>query len=293
MELTHASFFSGVGGPDLGLERAVANRQLQRDRPLRQRRPRRAMARRFLNLATSPLSPTLRGSRTIRTRRTGDTMPRIWTGEPPPSGQPDSRARLTLRRRQAARLRPRLRGRSCRYSLRPCLRLPWACGAMAHPPPSSLETSRDFNPVMPVATLGTPSCAGRTRVRVGYLVLDAQHFGVPQRRRRVFILGLDTRRVSSADDAAEVLSVGSRCGRHRRRASKRGRELPPEIPQALSSLAKGTASATTTPTITSSRDTAAPPTGRLLPWTLGARPWGITATRWARRSADGGSTSNW
>ena len=54
---------------------------------------------------------------------------------------------------------------------------------------------------------------------VAFRVLDARHFGVPQRRRRVFILGLR----SSADDptgrvaaerAAAVLAVGTRCDRH-------------------------------------------------------------------------------
>jgi site-specific DNA-cytosine methylase len=54
---------------------------------------------------------------------------------------------------------------------------------------------------------------------VAYRVLDARHFGVPQRRRRVFILGLR----SEADDptgrlaaecAAAVLAVGARCPRH-------------------------------------------------------------------------------
>jgi DNA (cytosine-5)-methyltransferase 1 len=47
-----------------------------------------------------------------------------------------------------------------------------------------------------------------------YRVLDARHFGVPQRRRRVFIVALDARRGATADDAAEVLAVGTRCDRH-------------------------------------------------------------------------------
>jgi DNA-cytosine methyltransferase len=47
-----------------------------------------------------------------------------------------------------------------------------------------------------------------------YRILDARYFGVPQRRRRVFIVALDARRGATADDAAEVLSVGSRCDRH-------------------------------------------------------------------------------
>lgn len=49
---------------------------------------------------------------------------------------------------------------------------------------------------------------------VGYRVLDARYFGVPQRRRRVFILGDATGGRAGAKRAAEVLSVGSRCRRH-------------------------------------------------------------------------------
>ena len=54
---------------------------------------------------------------------------------------------------------------------------------------------------------------------VAYRVLDARHFGVPQRRRRVFILGLrsdpdDPDGRVAAERAAQVLSVGARCRRH-------------------------------------------------------------------------------
>jgi DNA (cytosine-5)-methyltransferase 1 len=49
---------------------------------------------------------------------------------------------------------------------------------------------------------------------VGYRVLDARYFGVPQRRRRVFILGDSLGGRAGAERAAEVLSVGSRCRRH-------------------------------------------------------------------------------
>lgn len=49
---------------------------------------------------------------------------------------------------------------------------------------------------------------------VGYRTLDARHFGVPQRRRRVFIVGLTPGGRAGAERAAEVLSVGSRCDRH-------------------------------------------------------------------------------
>lgn len=63
--------------------------------------------------------------------------------------------------------------------------------------------------------------AGRL-VELGYgwafRVLDAQFFGVPQRRRRVFILALrcgddDPDGRVAAERAAAVLAVGSRCGR--------------------------------------------------------------------------------
>lgn len=46
-----------------------------------------------------------------------------------------------------------------------------------------------------------------------YRVLDAQWFGVPQRRRRVFILALDLDRHPDPDSAAEVLAIGTSCRR--------------------------------------------------------------------------------
>ena len=46
-----------------------------------------------------------------------------------------------------------------------------------------------------------------------YRVLDAQWFGVPQRRRRVWLLALDADRHPDPDGPAEVLAVGTRCGR--------------------------------------------------------------------------------
>jgi site-specific DNA-cytosine methylase len=49
---------------------------------------------------------------------------------------------------------------------------------------------------------------------VGYRILDARYFGVPQRRRRVFILGDALGGRAGAERAAEVLSVGSRCRWH-------------------------------------------------------------------------------
>jgi site-specific DNA-cytosine methylase len=46
-----------------------------------------------------------------------------------------------------------------------------------------------------------------------YRVLDAQWFGVPQRRRRVFLVALDAGRYPDPDGPGEVLAVGTRCSR--------------------------------------------------------------------------------
>lgn len=46
-----------------------------------------------------------------------------------------------------------------------------------------------------------------------YRVLDAQWFGVPQRRRRVFLVALDAGRYPDPDGPGQVLAVGTRCGR--------------------------------------------------------------------------------
>lgn len=66
---------------------------------------------------------------------------------------------------------------------------------------------------------------------VAYRTLDAQFFGVPQRRRRVFILGLrsdpnDTDGHLAAERAASVLSVGARCARHPATGQQEGPEPP-------------------------------------------------------------------
>ena len=46
-----------------------------------------------------------------------------------------------------------------------------------------------------------------------YRVLDAQWFGVPQRRKRVFILAIDARRYPDPNSAGQILAIGTRCGR--------------------------------------------------------------------------------
>jgi DNA (cytosine-5)-methyltransferase 1 len=69
-----------------------------------------------------------------------------------------------------------------------------------------------------------------------YRILDAQFSGVPQRRRRVFIVALHAESGFGADSAAEVLSVGSRCDGH----SATGDETGPDVAYSLAASSRGT-----------------------------------------------------
>jgi site-specific DNA-cytosine methylase len=71
-----------------------------------------------------------------------------------------------------------------------------------------------------------------------YRVLDARHFGVPQRRRRVFIVAIHARIDPSGDGPAEVLSVGSRCDRHPATGGEARAGAPGGAVPALTSLAR-------------------------------------------------------
>jgi len=57
---------------------------------------------------------------------------------------------------------------------------------------------------------------------VEWTVLDAQHFGVPQRRRRVFIVAWFDPRIGSADP---LLPVASRCQGHPQPGTTQGQDV--------------------------------------------------------------------
>jgi DNA (cytosine-5)-methyltransferase 1 len=77
----------------------------------------------------------------------------------------------------------------------------------------SSNGGRDFGVV-----LGTLADLG---YGVGWRIVDSRFFGVPQRRRRVFIVGAraDGDSAAAARRAGEILAVGSRCSGH---SSSRG-----------------------------------------------------------------------
>lgn len=77
----------------------------------------------------------------------------------------------------------------------------------------SLRTSQDSCQPTEVMRWGASSMSWPTFGAVGieWGTLDAQHFGVPQRRRRVFIVAWFDPRIGSRDP---LLPVAARCQRH-------------------------------------------------------------------------------
>lgn len=203
MELTHASFFSGAGGLDMGLERAgwrtVSFSEIEPYACA-------VLAERWPGVPNigSITAPELhrsasRGPGAIDGSPDDWTDATLWTG-----GFPCQDLSVAGKRRgMVAGTRSNLAHAFLDLVERhrpPALILENVPGLL------SSNKGRDFYALQ------------RRMAELGYVgayrVCDSQFFGVPQRRRRVFIVALDARRGFGADSAAEVLSVGSRCHRH-------------------------------------------------------------------------------
>ena len=200
VDLTHASFFSGVGGLDMGLERAgwrtVSFSEIDpyASAVLAQRWPGVPNLGNITSVASED-----RGNGQLRAGRDHWTRADLWTG-----GFPCQDLSVAGKRRGMG------------AGTRSGLAYSFLALAERHRPrfvllenvPGLLSShgGRDM-----AALVGALVELG---YGVGYRVLDARHFGVPQRRRRVFILGLTPGGRAGAERAAEVLSIGSRCRRH-------------------------------------------------------------------------------
>lgn len=196
MELTHASFFSGVGGLDLGLERAG-----------------------WRTVSFSEIDPY--ASAVLAERWPG--VPNLGDVVQLASGPPDAEC-LEHDARHATLWSGgfpcqdlSVAGKRAGFAgERSSLAFAFLDLVERHRPPAILlenvpgllssNGGKDFG-----ALLGRLAELG---YGWAYRILDAQYFGVPQRRRRVFILAFHVESGLGADSAAEVLSVGSRCDGH-------------------------------------------------------------------------------
>jgi DNA (cytosine-5)-methyltransferase 1 len=224
---THASFFSGVGGVDLGLERAgwrtvsfsevdpYASAVLAARWPgvpnlgditalagLRQLEP------------TADGRPVADGRGDRRGQHDADGLwsdATLWSGGFPCQGLSvaGKRRGLADERSGLAFAFLDLVGRH---------RPPWVLLENV-PGLLSSHAGRDLG-----ALLGA---LGELGYGWAYRVLDARHFGVPQRRRRVFILAHTVDGHPDADGPAAVLAVGTRCRRHPPTGIETGEEPAP------------------------------------------------------------------
>ena len=214
-ELTHASFFSGVGGLDLGLERAgwrtVSFSEIDpyASAVLAQRWPGVPNLGDIVELRSDDLagSSAARHARTTaegwigpdgRCRLGTSGTATLWSG-----GFPCQDLSVAGKRRGLAGSRSGLAFAFLELVGRHRPRF-----VLLENVPGLLSShgGKDFGTLLAaMVELG---------YGVGYRVLDARYFGVPQRRRRVFILGDSTGGRAGAERAAEVLSIGSRCHRH-------------------------------------------------------------------------------
>jgi site-specific DNA-cytosine methylase len=238
-DFTHASFFSGVGGLDLGLERAgwrtVSFSEIDpyASAVLAERWPGVPNLGDITDLAgLRPLQrdgerPEPDAAEELRGRvqpRHGIPDATLWTG-----GFPCQDLSVAGKRRGMGTDDERTRSG---------LAFAFLDLVERHRPPAILlenvpgllssNGGKDFG-----ALLGR---LGQLGYWWAYRILDAQFFGVPQRRRRVFILALHAESGLGADSAAEVLSVGARCDGH----SAAGDEARPDVAYSLAASTRGT-----------------------------------------------------
>lgn len=200
MELTHASFFSGVGGLDMGLERAgwrtvsFSEIDTYASAVLAQRWPG------VPNLGSITDLAGLAGASGGWERPAGGDWrdATLWSG-----GFPCQDLSIAGKRRGLAGERSGLAFAFLELVGRyrpPVILLENVPGLL------SSHAGRDFYALQ------------RAMADLGYLgayrVLDARYFGVPQRRRRVFIVGVHVALDPGGQRAGQVLSVGYRCERH-------------------------------------------------------------------------------
>jgi DNA-cytosine methyltransferase len=210
MELTHASFFSGVGGLDLGLERAgwrtVSFSEIDPYACA-------VLAERWPGVPNLGDIVRLAASGQRAAGRDGDALDEqdarrlascsLWTGGFPCQD-------LSVAGKRAG-----MGTHADRADTRSGLAYAFLDLVERHRPPAVLlenvpgllssHAGRDLG-----ALLGR---LGQLGYGWAFRILDAQWFGVPQRRRRVFILAIDLGLDPSGFGPAEVLAVGTRCGR--------------------------------------------------------------------------------
>lgn len=238
MELTHASFFSGVGGLDLGLERAgwrtVSFSEIDpyASAVLAERWPGVPNLGDIAAVAQGDAGWRPRPSGSASKSRPHSTGTDV-DGRGELVGEP-SQERPTSRSVEVVTRRPEWHDATLWTGGFPCQDLSVAgkraglAGARSglayafldlverHRPPAILlenvpgllssNAGRDLGALLSrLAELG---------YWWAYRILDAQFFGVPQRRRRVFICALHAGAGFGADSAAAVLSVGARCSGH-------------------------------------------------------------------------------
>jgi len=218
MELTHASFFSGVGGLDLGLERAgwrtVSFSEIDpyACAVLAERWPGVPNLGDITELAgrVVPQQPVGSG-----VQRGSDCDSDGWDASAPWVCASLWTGGFPCQDLSVAGKRAGMGTHADRADTRSGLAYAFLDLVERHRPPAVLlenvpgllssHAGRDLG-----ALLGR---LGQLGYGWAYRILDAQWFGVPQRRRRVFILAIDLGLDPSGFGPAEVLAVGTRCGR--------------------------------------------------------------------------------